>query len=632
MIDTFKRLFKSMSRTKLTFFVLGIGSTIWFLIRVIPKPSRAGYPCMKASAPFMSAFVLYLVGLVSTIYLFREKRGRLFLLKGTLALVFVVSLLISFKVSTPSSEMTLVDANYFQANNPVGVAQGIFPGRVVWVHNQDATNANMANTSTDYWAQDKNCSQIVVGNMLTSGIRRIGGKANVTDAWTEIFKYFNEKHGKGAVGYTKGEKFAIKINLTNSAVNPNGTSPTRMDASPQIVLGILHQLIKVVGVPQSDIWIGDNYRRFRNEYYDKCMVYYPKVHYVDGNGLDGREKTVPSAEQLLKFSGRDPQNPDEQLTSSIPQHYIDADYFINIPCLKTHDEGGITLAAKTHQGTILHEGTNPEGQSAMYMHFALPKNSPGLKKYRHLVDYMGHEEIGGKTLLYIIDGLWAGRSWEGFLEKWKMAPFNDDYPSSIFMSQDAVAIESVGYDFLLTEYASKTASQKYPYMSGADDYLLQAADPANWPDGVEYDPEGDGTLLKSLGVYEHWNNATDMQYSRNLGTGNGIELVKYDTTSSSDNYQSENTASIMRKNFNISLYPNPFTESMRIETGSDQLLNLNVYNLKGQLVFKTPMSRSYLWSGSSQDGSVLPAGIYLARITDNKSGQLVWTEKIIRNN
>ena len=28
-----------------------------------------------------------------------------------------------------------------------------------------------------------------------------------------------------------------------------------------------------------------------------------------------------------------------------------------------------------------------------------------------------------------------------------------------------------------------------------------------------------------LGVHEHWNNPVDKQYSRNLGTGNGIELV-----------------------------------------------------------------------------------------------------------
>lgn len=94
----FKRIIEFLTHTRLAFFVLGIGSTIWFLIRVIPKPSRASYPCVQASAPFMSAFVIYLIGLASTIYVFREKKGRL-LLKSTLALVFVVSLLISFSAS-----------------------------------------------------------------------------------------------------------------------------------------------------------------------------------------------------------------------------------------------------------------------------------------------------------------------------------------------------------------------------------------------------------------------------------------------------------------------------------------------------------------------------------------------------
>jgi len=32
-------------------------------------------------------------------------------------------------------------------------------------------------------------------------------------------------------------------------------------------------------------------------------------------------------------------------------------------------------------------------------------------------------------------------------------------------------------------------------------------------------------VLGSLGVHEHWNNAADKKYSRNLGKGAGIELV-----------------------------------------------------------------------------------------------------------
>jgi hypothetical protein len=40
-----------------------------------------------------------------------------------------------------------------------------------------------------------------------------------------------------------------------------------------------------------------------------------------------------------------------------------------------------------------------------------------------------------------------------------------------------------------------------------------------------YDPAKTGKALASMGVHEHWNNAADKKYSRNLGKGAGIELV-----------------------------------------------------------------------------------------------------------
>jgi hypothetical protein len=62
-------------------------------------------------------------------------------------------------------------------------------------------------------------------------------------------------------------------------------------------------------------------------------------------------------------------------------------------------------------------------------------------------------------------------------------------------------------------------------MSGAEDYLHEAALADNPPSGAKYDPNHDGGL-KSLGVHEHWNNPIDKQYSRNLDpNGTGIELA-----------------------------------------------------------------------------------------------------------
>ena len=58
--------------------------------------------------------------------------------------------------------------------------------------------------------------------------------------------------------------------------------------------------------------------------------------------------------------------------------------------------------------------------------------------------------------------------------------------------------------------------------------MIEAALAHKPPSGTFYDPDHKGNVvrLKSLGVYEHWNNPADKQYSRNLGTGKGIELVK----------------------------------------------------------------------------------------------------------
>jgi hypothetical protein len=84
-----------------------------------------------------------------------------------------------------------------------------------------------------------------------------------------------------------------------------------------------------------------------------------------------------------------------------------------------------------------------------------------------------------------------------------------------------VAIDSVGFDFLGAEY------DDYPRASGVDDYLHEAALADNPPSGTFYDPDHSGNVkrLAGLGVHEHWNNPKEKKYSRNLGTGEGIELV-----------------------------------------------------------------------------------------------------------
>ena len=49
---------------KLLFPIFGLISLIWVLIRVIPKPSRAIYPCQEVAIPAASAFLSYIAAIV----------------------------------------------------------------------------------------------------------------------------------------------------------------------------------------------------------------------------------------------------------------------------------------------------------------------------------------------------------------------------------------------------------------------------------------------------------------------------------------------------------------------------------------------------------------------------------------
>ncbi|MFW5781411.1 MAG: hypothetical protein ACOCXD_02470, partial [Bacteroidota bacterium] len=125
---------------KITFVVTGILATAWFLVRVIPKPSRAGYPCMQAAAPVMSGFVLYVISISTATFsinrvLQKFNKSRVF---ASLGLLVIASGLIGLSFVLNSSITTAddYDGDKFNppdgANNPMGTPRGIYPGRVIW--------------------------------------------------------------------------------------------------------------------------------------------------------------------------------------------------------------------------------------------------------------------------------------------------------------------------------------------------------------------------------------------------------------------------------------------------------------------------------------------------------------------
>lgn len=99
MKEMFKLFFLKLSRLlgksalpKIVFITLGISSTIWFLIRVIPKPQRATYPCMRAPAPLMSSLVIWLISLSGSVFAFRKARNHFTRARYVYASVFTKSI------------------------------------------------------------------------------------------------------------------------------------------------------------------------------------------------------------------------------------------------------------------------------------------------------------------------------------------------------------------------------------------------------------------------------------------------------------------------------------------------------------------------------------------------------------
>lgn len=251
---------------------------------------------MKAAAPIASSFVVWLIALAASSFAFakakitwRQQRRWMALACAVLGIAGLLWTMIAQHEPARASISNFVP----EPNQPIGAAKGIFPGRVVWVWNPDATNENCNPASFGHSLfMPENNDQTVIDRMLSDGIKSLTGASTDAAAWEAIFKFHNNERGKGETGYQPGEKIFIKINATSSwggnfntsdlsAVNNNyyGVAET----SPELVLSVLRQLVNIVGVAQTDIYIGDPMKHIYKHAYDLLHSEFPNVHYMDAS-------------------------------------------------------------------------------------------------------------------------------------------------------------------------------------------------------------------------------------------------------------------------------------------------------------------------------------------------------------
>ncbi len=373
---------------------------------------------------------------------------------------------------------------------------------------------------------------------------------------------------------------------------------------------------------------------------------FPNAHYLDNSGFTnlGREVVVASTTAKIYYSDKGTVLRTNSMTSgnagspvlqnSLYTIFETADYVLNIPQLKGHQRAGMTMFAKNHLGSQV-----PDASGADYLHMGLVRpyglsttdtstyRRTNYGMYRTQVDLMSHNLLSGKNLIYIMDALWGTDYELDFPLKWKMQPFNNQYTSSIFVSFDPVAIESAGYDFLRSEFTIESGKDFSVQMPAVDDYLHQAADSTNWPAGIKYDPNNTGVHVYSLGTHEHWNNATDKKYSRNLDpiNGTGIELIETEQIATSVANR-ENGPEYFQLYQN---YPNPFNPSTTIAYSLPEKssVEIKIFDLQGREIKSFTLgaqSAGYqrvVWNGTNDRGNQMASGFYVYRVKASSLGE-----------
>ena len=228
--------------------IVGFAALVWFLLRVIPKPSRATYPCQRAAFPVASAFVLWLcgsvAGLCSVAGLRRFVHRYRWAAAGLCALTLVAGGLwlahssaiaaaeIAPATTSSPSSVTSRSASLAASSRAASSGRAIpRPPTGPATSTPTPTSGGWTATPTRHaWTP---CSPPPCASSPAPPPTR--------QAWKTIFTYYNAStRGLQKTGYRPGEIVAVKVNLNNSsAQGPDNI----VNVSPQVALAMVRQLV-----------------------------------------------------------------------------------------------------------------------------------------------------------------------------------------------------------------------------------------------------------------------------------------------------------------------------------------------------------------------------------------------------
>lgn len=314
------RKFRNISWQKISFFLTGLGALIWFLIRVIPKPSRATYPCQKAAFPVASAFIIWIVSAFTSFKLFKKTGKLISQSRYKLAIPVAVFAIVAFVVS------------FVNTHQPNLLANTFYTAEVSMQKPETAVLNQLPSTVSMVQSSKNNASEISYNdleNMIREAVNLAGGLDDIIEDGDKVVLKPNMLIGKEKSrfnGVTTDKDVVDIVAKIVRELNPNGKILVMEGTAAASTTDYMEDM----GWTDSDYV--DEFIAFETNSGGWYEYDSPKLHAV----------SLPDEISLYP----DEKKPNKSRELYFNKEYFEADVIISLPVMKNHYQAGITGGVK----------------------------------------------------------------------------------------------------------------------------------------------------------------------------------------------------------------------------------------------------------------------------------------------
>ena len=313
-------------------YVIGAAALLWFMIRVIPKPGRAAYPCQRAAFPLASAFVLWMSGTLFSFKFVKDARSLLKTRRLAGAFALLVSGLLLFSLSNLAFPARELVAGVREARADV-------PELIPSYSEGSDSRILPAATVGLLKSQRENVLEIgyaEIEEMVREAVKLAGGfEEMISDGNTVVLKpnivvnnFMGNPISPEANGMVTDWRVLAAVAKMVREQNPGGRILViEGSASPSTQEG--YELLKYTRefMPEVDEFIG--IEDHSGAWKDTNSEYLRSVLLPPGRALYPDFK-LPNGSAPYYYN----------------KQYFEADVFISLPVLKNHESAGVTGAIK----------------------------------------------------------------------------------------------------------------------------------------------------------------------------------------------------------------------------------------------------------------------------------------------